>query len=236
MSIRGKIKALRIYTKKALHGLPEITITDLFKRIPQVMDPILDSICMPPHYSVTDHDDYTPLMVIARGMEARLIVELGTAHGNTTANLCRHLPDAKILTVNAPLNLMTGVGTTFSLTEDEIGKVYRAHGFGGRVQQVFANTLDLDLARHIEPSSADIAIVDACHDTEYVVNDFHKVRGFVRPGGIVLLHDTHPSMKGHVATSYIACMDLRKTGFDMRWLKDTWWGVWTPDWSRFPLA
>jgi len=40
-----------------------------------------------------------------------------------------------------------------------------------------------------------------------------------------MLHDTHPSMQNHLVGSYYGCMKLRKMGFDIKHLKDTWWGV-----------
>src|SRR5205823_1006557 len=92
--------------------------------------------------------------------------------------------------------------------------------------QIFENTLDLNLAEYMPLASVDLAIVDACHDTDYVVNDFLKVRPFVRAGGVVLLHDTHPSMAGHLAGSYTDCLLLRRQGFDIRQLTNTWWAVW----------
>jgi hypothetical protein len=86
--------------------------------------------------------------------------------------------------------------------------------------------MQLDLAPYLAHSSVDLAIVDACHDCEYVINDFLKVVPYIRPGGMVLLHDTHPSLSLHLWGSYRACMVLRQRGFDICHIKDTWWGVW----------
>jgi hypothetical protein len=236
MSVSRKIAGLRVRWRKWRHGLPRVGMGSLLRAVPEVEAPIVEAICMPPYYWATDHDDYAPAMQLARGLRARLIVELGTAHGNTTANLCRHCPDAEVVTVNAPAEVMTGVGTTFALTREQIGHVYRGAGFGGRVKQLFANTLDLDLSGVVPARSVQLAIVDACHDPEYVENDFRKVEPYVADDGVMLLHDTHPSMEGHLRGSYAACMELRRQGYDIRWLEGTWWGVWVRDWSRFPLA
>ncbi len=165
-------------------------------------------------------------MGIVATVNPHTVVELGTAHGNTVANICRHAPKATVYTVNAPLDIQSGKTVTFQLTKDHIGRVYKSHGFSERVVQVFANTLDLDLQEYVGSRPVDLAIVDACHDTEYVLNDFGKVVPFMRVGGIVLLHDTHPSMWSHLLGSYRACMRLRRSGYDIRHMRGTWWAIW----------
>lgn len=175
--------------------------------------------------------DFAALMKIARSLNPRIILELGTAYGNTVANLCRQCPAARIVTVNAEGAEQTGNSTTFSLTKEEIGCVYRAHGFGDRVTQILTDTLKMDLSRHLQPRSVDLAVIDACHDTKYVINDFLKVHPFIALGGLMLLHDTHPSMRGHLFNSYMACVRLREEGFDMFHIENTWWGAWRRSWS-----
>jgi hypothetical protein len=48
----------------------------------------------------------------------------------------------------------------------------------------------------------------------------------MREGSVVLFHDVHPSMVEHLRESYLACMYLRKLGYNIQLLKDTWWGLW----------
>jgi hypothetical protein len=230
-NLREKWLQLRIKQLRQRHALPEVELGALLGRAVEIAPPILEQACMPPHYWKTDHDDFTPLMKLARALAPKVIVELGTAYGNTTANLCQNCPGARVFTVNAPLDLMTGVVTTFKLTREDIGSVYRQHGYGERVTQIFANTLDLDLAPHLRGEKIGLGIVDACHDIEYVINDFLKLLPHMAPGGIMLLHDTHPSMEDHLRGSYVAGMKLREQGHDIRHLRDTWWGIWRPDWQ-----
>jgi hypothetical protein len=108
----------------------------------------------------------------------------------------------------------------------DIGRVYRAYGFQDRVTQILCNTLNLDLSNQIARDTAELAIIDACHDRDYVLNDFFKIKDFLCHGGICLFHDTHPSMTDHLEGSYLACMRLRRLGFDVRRIRDTWWGFW----------
>lgn len=207
--------------------LPAIELAALVPQDVEIEPPIMADICLPPYYKFGDHDDYTPLMKIVKSQQPSVVLELGTAYGNSTANICRQSPRTKVYTVNAPVEEQTGDLTTYDLTVEEIGRVYRQHGFGDRVVQIFANTLHLDLSQYFTEPSVDVAIVDACHDTDYVINDFLKVQPFIRPGGIVLFHDTAQSLTpSHLDGSYEACLKLRRKGYDIRQLDKTWWAVW----------
>ena len=194
---------------------------------------ILEDAGVPPYAGSSNHDDLLPVLTIARSRQPRIIVELGTSYGNLTANFCRQCPKAKVYTVNALPEQQTGGITTHSLGAEEIGRVYRANGYSNRVVQILANTRDLAPASILQGSLVDLAVIDACHDTDYVVGDFQKLRPHMRLGGLVLFHDTHPSMKRHLAGSYVACMLLRREGHDIRHLENTWWGLWeAPDNER----
>jgi predicted O-methyltransferase YrrM len=212
---------------RARYRLPTIHIEDIVGSDATSIVPLTKvGICIPPYCAPHDHDDFAALMSIARCTRPRLILELGTAFGNTTANLCHYCPEATLVTVNAPAERQTGTMTTFSLAADEIGRVYREHGFEDRVRQVLCNTLDLELGPVLGGDEIDLAIIDACHDTEYVLNDFAKVRPHLAPKGIILLHDTHPSLRDHLIGSYTACMLLRRRGFNICHIAGTWWGFW----------
>jgi predicted O-methyltransferase YrrM len=204
-----------------LFHLPEIE----FIGAHDISDVIHEDICLPPFYAQHKHDDVTPLVAILKTVAPQLVIELGTAHGNLTANICR-LTDARVITVNALAEQMTGHWVSFALSREEIGRVYRQHGFEKRVTQVYEDTLTLDLREYLAPSSADLCIIDACHDLDYVVNDFNKVVPFIRPGGIILFHDTHPAINREMGGSYRACMHLRRRGWDIYHIKGTWWGIW----------
>jgi hypothetical protein len=221
----------RIRAWRILHELPETDLCSEGIPLPPIPEPLRDDICIPPFGGPKDHDDYTPLMSVAISLQPRVVIELGTAHGNTVANICRACENAYVFTVNAPVEEQSGVLVTYQLARADIGRVYRAHGFANRVTQILCNTLDLDLSSTIAPETAELAIIDACHDTDYVLNDFLKVKEFIRPGGVCLFHDTHPSMADHLEGSYMACMQLRRLGFEIKHLRHTWWGFW-----RKPLS
>jgi predicted O-methyltransferase YrrM len=226
---RRSVSRARFRLFLRIYGLPGISLSAIAPEDPVVDPPILDNMCLPPYYGWSKHDDYTPLLKMVKTVQPRVLVELGTAHGNTVANICNQLPNCRVWTVNAPAERMTGEITTYSLDAGEIGSVYRRYGFGDRVVQTFENTLHLDLSKYFDEPCVDLAIIDACHDTEYVLNDFAKVAPFMRPGGLVLCHDTDPTPDAHTWGSYRACMRLRRQGFDIRLVDGTWWGVWRKD-------
>jgi len=218
--------------------LPETTLRDLGVADKVDLAPaILENAGVPPYAGSANHDDLQPILKIARSLQPKTIVEFGTSYGNMTANFCRQCPAAKVFTVNATPEQQTGGITTHSLVPEEIGRVYRANGYSGRVAQIFANTLELDLQSTLRGSPVDLAVIDACHDTDYVVRDFQKLRLLMKPAGLILFHDTHPSMTRHLIGSTMACMLLRREGYDIRHLENSWWAVWkAPDSERGPAA
>src|SRR5438132_7572223 len=105
---------------------------------------------LPDYYPTYDcYDDLSTLMRIVNTMQPRIVVEFGTAYGNTVANICRQCPETKVYTVNAQAEEQTGEIVTYELSKAEIGRVYRNHCFSGRVVQIFKNTLELDLSEHL---------------------------------------------------------------------------------------
>jgi predicted O-methyltransferase YrrM len=226
IALQRRIEGLgrRLFT--TLCGLPTVRLRELVITRIEISPPILEDICLPPYKGAPLMEDYGSLMQIVKCWNPQVIVELGTAYGNLTANLCRECPSSRVYTVNAPIESQSGQLITYKLDIGEIGRVYHHYGFGNRVTQILQNTLDLDLACHLNGTHADVAVIDACHDTAYVINDFLKVEPFVRKGGVVLLHDTHPSMAKHLKGSYVACMKLRRRGYKIRHLENTWWGLW----------
>lgn len=209
-------------------GLPEGSLDEIAPgaRAYEVNGIILDEICMPPYYGPKDHDDITPLLQLVKTLRPATILEFGTAHGNTTANLCKLTANATVYTVNALSHQQSGGYTTFSLDKEQVGGVYREYGYSDRVRQIYENTLNLDLSAYLKSPCIDLAIIDACHDTDYVLNDFFKVEPYVGQGGVVLFHDTALDDFQHLEGSYLACMRLRRKGYNVMHLPETWWAYW----------
>jgi len=123
--------------------------------------------------------------------DPKILLEIGTSHGRTTALMARNAPGGVVHTVNIPPEDIAagGKNVTFAPSRDEIGKYYREKGLTN-VHQILANT-----ARW-EPDFGpiDVAFVDGCHDADFVYNDTRKVLKQCRPGSIVMWHDFNPEL------------------------------------------
>lgn len=204
--------------------LPEIDIDCLAPPTDEPLKVITDQQSLPPRLEAP-HDDLGALLRIVAHLRPQRVLELGTAYGNATANICAN-SSAHVYTVNAePEQIRSRTPTQF-IPPERIGEVYRRHGFADRVTQIIGDTLEVDLAAQLKGESVDLAIIDACHDPRHVIRDFHAVQPVLRRGAVVLLHDTHPSGFKHLWGSTRACRRLRSQGFDIRHIYDTWWGYW----------
>ena len=146
-------------------ALPSVSISSLAGNQDAPTQAILDDICLPPFVETKRCNDFDALMRLVAARCPKLVLELGTAHGNTVANICQACPETRVVTVNALAEQISGEAITYTLSKDEIGRVYRRYGFSDRVAL-------------------------------------------------------------HLWGSYRACMVLRRRGFDIRHIKNTWWGVW----------
>lgn len=226
--IKTKLLSYRWNALYKKNKLPEISLDEIGIRHQLFSPAFNEEICLPPYRGDESFDDFSVLFSVLYFHRPKIILELGTGYGNTTANICAHL-DSHVFTVNALPDQISGRVTTYTLTNEEIGKVYRTQGFSQRVVQIYEDTKRMDLKKLISEKSVNFAIVDACHDSDYVLNDFLKIQPFMAPGSIVMLHDTHPSMKRHYIDSYIACMYLRKLGHNIKYIRNTSWAIWFED-------
>lgn len=121
----------------------------------------------------------------------KIILEIGTSHGRTTALMAQNAPGATVYTVNIPPEEIAqgGKNITFAPHRDEIGKYYREMGLVN-IRQIIANT-----ARW-EPDFGpiDVTFVDGAHDPDFVYNDTRKVLGKCCHGSIIMWHDFNPEL------------------------------------------
>lgn len=121
----------------------------------------------------------------------KILLEIGTGSGKTTALMARNAPGATVYTVNIPPEEIAEGGTnvTFAPEHDEIGRYYRERDIPN-VRQILANTL------RWEPDFGpiDVAFIDGCHDAEFVYGDTRKILGKCAAGSLVLWHDFAPDL------------------------------------------
>lgn len=122
---------------------------------------------------------------------AKIILEIGTSRGETTALIAKNAPKASVYTVNIlPEDIPSGgILTTHALTREQIGSYYRAMNLKN-IRQIFANT------KNWEPDFGpiDVAFIDGCHDAYFVFNDTRKVLKHCRPGSLIMWHDFNPKL------------------------------------------
>lgn len=161
-------------------------------------DPILDAPHLRRFDAIEDLNerrlrDAEVIYTACRNSDAETMLEIGTAYGETTAEMARHAPRATLHTVNIPPEEIGegGKAVTYALSREDIGRAYRAAGCTN-VRQILANTANW------EPDFGpiDLAFIDGCHDADFVYSDTRKVLAKARPGTIILWHDYNPDLAG----------------------------------------
>lgn len=174
--------------------------------------------------------DAESLAAVMRNAEPEVALEIGTSSGMGTVLMAVNAPSASIYTVNIPPEaLKAGDGgklTTNALSVDDIGRAYRERGLDN-VVQIFANTATWEP----EVGTIDVAFIDGCHDTDFVINDTLKILPHMRPGGFILWHDFNPALASKFHWIGAVCEGVerlyRKGALQGRsfHLRDSWVGV-----------
>jgi predicted O-methyltransferase YrrM len=165
-----------------------------------------------------------------RNAEGTTVVEIGTSTGMATALMSVNAPKTRIYTVNIPPEeIISGEGgnfTTIALEKEKIGHVYKSKNLTN-IEQIFANT------KYWKPEigKIDIAFIDGCHDTEFVINDTLKIIPFMKPGSLILWHDFNPELITKYDWIRDVCLGVEKLYTRgvlknrVYHLKDSWIGV-----------
>ena len=127
---------------------------------------------------------------IARHLDPRQVLEIGTCEGRTTINIARNCPSlVKLYTLNLPpdddLNSrwLPQDRFIYEETKARIGANFRNTPYEEKIEQIYANSQDYSFARH---APIDLALIDAGTQSDYVINDSESCWKILRQGGVVI--------------------------------------------------
>ena len=157
-----------------------------------------------------------------------ILLEIGTAAGQTTTIMAMNAPKAAVYTVNIPPEQIRRGGklVTYAPKSDEIGSYYRSRGCSN-IHQILANTSDWQP----DFGPIDVSFIDGCHDAKFVFNDTAKVLKYCRPGSILIWHDFCPELaltsfqKANVCAGIEKLFRKRILRGPIYHLRDSWVGL-----------
>jgi len=118
------------------------------------------------------------LTKIVSHLQAKRVVEFGTAEGRTALNLAAHLPpDGEIITLDLP----PIPGRT------EVGYFYWDQPHKAKIKQVFASVDAWDSRPY--RASAEIVFCDACDLLPGLAAEAYQAFSLIKPGGVIFRHD-----------------------------------------------
>ena len=135
-------------------------------------------------------EELCALLTMAKALDARNVLEIGTWDGNTALNLAENIRGT-ITTVDLPPDHADKTSTVYegvplNLTpREEMGRQLAAGN--GKVRQVFGDSARLDWSTLGGPF--DLVFIDACHQEPYVRSDTQNALKHVRRGGLIVWHD-----------------------------------------------
>ncbi len=158
----------------------------------------------------------------------KVILEIGTAHGQATKLIAQHAPQATVYTVNIPPDEIDSGGrnVTFAPSTNDIGRIYREAGCKN-VVQILANTANWKP----QIDTIDVAFIDGCHDTDFVYNDTKNILEQCRSGSLILWHDFAPNMAHNFRWIHDVCRGVELLFRDgllknrILHLQDSWIGL-----------
>jgi len=234
-------RALTLFQQLAHPGLPHLevnvlevrTLAHLKKALDWNADPLLECDHLQQFQYLEDLNDRRLRDAEVLGAACcnggpRILLEIGTSHGKTTAMMAKNAPQATVYTVNIPPEEIAtgGKNVTFAPSREEIGKHYRAEGLSN-IRQIFANTATW------EPGFGpiDVAFIDGCHDADFVYHDTRKILKKCRPGSILIWHDFNPGLAKTYPWINDVCKGIEKLYMDrllsgkILHLQDSWMGL-----------
>jgi predicted O-methyltransferase YrrM len=166
-----------IYRKVFDRGRLHLPVIEL-----ETLSPETGGIQLPAFYPLLAGED-TPLMDmlfllnLAKGRQAKRILEVGTYRARTTCAFHQNCPEATIVSYDIQV----------------LDSPYR-RALGSLPQVEFRHASFADSSAHLKQESPyDLIFIDGSHRVEYVIADSRLALEVLAPGGIIVWHDYRPN-------------------------------------------
>jgi hypothetical protein len=138
--------------------------------------------------------DIVSLCLLCRAIKPRVIFEIGTLTGYTSAHLALNSePDCKIYTLDLPV----GTSPQLNTTAIDVELVRTHHGIkryvwdsmdiAGKIQPLFGDSAAFDYSGY--EGRVDLFFIDGAHSYEYVRSDTLNALRCCHPGSVIAWHD-----------------------------------------------
>jgi hypothetical protein len=143
----------------------------------------------------TQVDELAILAAVACALQPSAVFEIGTFFGRTTSVFILNAPNARVFSVDLPLDTrpesLSGTGyldtDVVLVTRRRVGALLHDVGLAGQYTQILCDSRTLDPSGHA--ASVELAFIDGAHTAEYVRNDTEKVAAMMAERGLVFWHD-----------------------------------------------
>lgn len=172
------------------------SILDLYPQVQELVVPMGDVRF---RRSNMDPMEQFVIRALVTILQPRLIVEIGTYDGTTTLALAQSAPEAEIVTLDLP-PVEAGVATVPDEADhaaaSHVGACFRGRPEASRITQVLGDSRTFDFGPW--EGAADLVLVDAGHEYEFVKADTESALRLIRHGGTILWDDYDPGWPGVV--------------------------------------
>jgi hypothetical protein len=140
-------------------------------------------------------DELAFICALARKIQPRIVVEIGTFDGNTTLQLALNTPsDSRIFTLDLPMGAEAGghndpKDEKFIASSRRVCRRFLGSEVEYKIIQCYGNSLTYDFAEFAVHGKPQLIFIDAGHSYECVRNDSEKALTILDRGGIIVWQD-----------------------------------------------